>query len=71
MTSGPNRLADSIRDQLDSIAAELDGGDLPRIRRSALNKQAHRLKGLLRWCETRAGYLVPASERKCAQQVES
>lgn len=57
MTGGPNRVADAIRDQLDEIASELDSGDVPRPRRSELNKRAHSLKDLLRWCETRAGYV--------------
>lgn len=56
--SGPNRVADKIRDDLDDIAAELDGGALPQSRRSELNKRAHRLKSLLQWCETRAGYVA-------------
>lgn len=55
--SGPNRLADRLRDDLDDIAAELDGGGISRARRSQLNKAAHRTKDLLRWCETRAGYV--------------
>ena len=57
MTSGPNRLADMCRDRLDDIAAELDSGEADRARRSLLNKEAHRLKDLLRWGETRAGYV--------------
>jgi hypothetical protein len=57
MPSGPNALADRLRDDLDDIASELDGGGVPRSRRSELNKRAHRLKDLLRWCETRAGYV--------------
>jgi len=57
--TGPNLMADKIRDDLDDIAAELDGGGLTRERRSELNKRAHRLKGWLRWCESRAGYVVP------------
>lgn len=57
MSGGPNAMADKIRDELDDIAAELDGGAASRSRRSELNKRAHSLKGLLRWCETRAGYI--------------
>lgn len=59
--SGPNLVADAVRDDLDNIASELDGGDVPRARRSELNKRAHRLKDLLRWLETRSGY-VPATD---------
>lgn len=55
--SGPNRLANQLRDDLDEIAAELDAGGIPRVRRSELNKAAHRTKDLLRWCESRAGYV--------------
>lgn len=53
-----NLTAGKIRDQLDDIAAELDGGNVPRSRRSELNKLAHRLKQVLQWCETRAGYVL-------------
>lgn len=56
MMTGPNRIAAKIRDELDDIAMELDGGSAPRARRRELNKRAHWLKELLRWCETRAGY---------------
>lgn len=54
--SGPTEIAAKIRDQLDDIGAELDGGEVSRSRRSELNKRAHRLKGMLGWYETRAGY---------------
>lgn len=57
MTGGPNRLADKIRDDLDEAGAELDGAAVTRARRSELNKRIHRLKELLAWCETRAGYV--------------
>ena len=53
--SGPKAMADKIREELDDITAEL-GGAAPRPRRSELNKRAHSLKELLKWCETRAGY---------------
>lgn len=55
MLSGPNRIADRLRDELDDLNAELEECR-DRARRSALNKSAHRLKGLLQWAETRAGY---------------
>jgi hypothetical protein len=57
--SGPNALADTIRDELDAIAARLDSGELSREERRPLNKRAHVLKGLLKWCESRAGYREP------------
>lgn len=55
--SCPNSIADKLRDDLDDIASQIDGGGLCREDRKRLNKQAHRLKGLVQWCETRAGYL--------------
>lgn len=57
--TGPSLLADKLRDDLDDIASELDCGELTRARRSELNKQAHRLKDMLRWFESRAGYVPP------------
>lgn len=54
---GPNGMADWCRDELDDIASKLDSGELPRSERRVLNKRAHRLKDLLRFCETRAGYV--------------
>ena len=57
--TGPNAMADKLRDELDDIASEMDSGELPRRRRSELNKAVHRLKALLEWCETRAGYSAP------------
>jgi hypothetical protein len=61
-------IADKIRDELDDIAAELDGGDAPRSRRSMLNKRAHALKEMLRWCETRAGYVRDAADTRDARE---
>ncbi len=55
MLSGPNRMADTIRDRLDDLGAELEECS-ERKERSRINKEMHRLKDLLRWCETRAGY---------------
>lgn len=57
LASGPNQLADKIRDCLDDLGAELEECR-DRKRRSAINKERHRLKELLGWCETRAGYVV-------------
>ena len=57
--NGPSLLADKIRDELDDIGSELDGGALDRAARSALNKRAHRLKQMLHWFESRAGYVEP------------
>lgn len=58
MKSGPNLMADKIRDELDDLAAELDGGGVAKARRSEINKRVHSLKDWLRWCETRAGYVA-------------
>lgn len=55
MKSGPNRLADKIRDELDDLNAQLEEAR-GKAQRSPLNKRVHILKELLRWCETRAGY---------------
>ena len=52
---GPNGLAEVIRDKLVDIAAELDVCT-DRRQRKALNQHAHMIKGMLRWCKTRAGY---------------
>lgn len=57
MKSGPNRIADKLRDDLDEANAALEV-ETRRAERSALNKRIHRLKDLLRWCETRAGYVA-------------
>lgn len=62
--TGPNKMADEIQDRLDEIAAQLDGGELSRGERSQLNKRAHELKGLLRWCKTRAGYVSTQKETR-------
>jgi len=59
--SGPNAIADTIRDELDDIAARLDSAELSREERRPLNKRAHVLKGLLKWCESRAGYIENSS----------
>lgn len=56
--SGPNKLADTISDELDDIASRLDGSDLTKPERKRLSKQKHRLEGLLRWCKSRAGYVA-------------
>jgi hypothetical protein len=60
VTSGPNRLADKIRDDLDALGAQLEEAR-GKEQRSPLNKQMHTLKAMLAWCETRAGY-VPTGE---------
>lgn len=58
LSSGPNRLARQLRDDLDQANVELE--DWPdRARRRELNKRVHRIKEMLRWCETRAGYVRP------------
>jgi hypothetical protein len=62
MTSGPNRLADRLRDGIEDANAELEDCR-DRNRRSELNKEVHRMKGLLRWCETRAGYVCEEADR--------
>ena len=56
MTRGPNGLADVIHDKLDDIAAEMEICE-DRRERKALNKHAHMLKRMLRFFETRAGYV--------------
>ena len=56
MTGGPNGLADVIRDKLNDIAARLEVCT-ERQERKTLNKHAHMLKRMLRFCETRAGYV--------------
>jgi hypothetical protein len=58
---GPNRLAAQLRDDLDANGAVLEDCR-DRAERSRLNKQRHRLKELLRWCETRAGYVPGIGE---------
>lgn len=55
--SGPNRLAAQVRDDIDEANAELEGWP-NKERRLELNKRIHRLKSLLRFCETRAGYVA-------------
>lgn len=52
---GPNRLAAQLRDDLDANGAALEDCR-DRAERSRLNKRRHSLKGLLAWCESRAGY---------------
>jgi hypothetical protein len=54
---GPNRLADTLRDQIDAANAELEEWPA-KPRRRELNKEIHRLKEWVRWCETRAGYVA-------------
>lgn len=54
MSSSLNLLAGKIRDELDDIASDLDGGLADRARRSELNKRAHRLKALLQWVKAGA-----------------
>jgi hypothetical protein len=54
--SGPNGLADKLRDDLDELGAELEVAP-SRAERSRINKRMHLLKQLLRWCESRTGYV--------------
>ena len=58
MISGPNRMANELRDVIDDANAELEVCT-ERAKRSELNKRVHRCKWMLRWCETRAGYVRP------------
>lgn len=57
MRSGPNAMADRIRDDLDDLGATLEVCR-DRKERSRINKQMHALKAVLSWCETRAGYVA-------------
>jgi hypothetical protein len=56
--SGPNRVAAQVRDDIDAANAELESWP-DRGRRRELNKRIHRLKALLKFCESRAGYVAP------------
>lgn len=54
-TSGPNRLAaqceEAIADLLEQKAR------VPRSERRPINQRLHHLRGVLAWCQTRAGYV--------------
>ncbi len=54
--SGPNAIADKLRDELDALGAKIEVAT-SRAERSRINKRMHLLKGLVQWCETRAGYV--------------
>ena len=54
--TGPNSMADKLRDDLDDLGAKLEVATR-RAERSRINKRMHQLKELLRWCESRAGYV--------------
>jgi len=51
-------MADELRDRIDQDNAELEVCT-DRAQRRQLNKRVHRCKWMLRWCETRAGYVRP------------
>lgn len=56
MSGGPNGMAIVCRDKLAEIKAELEACT-DKDQRKALNKHAHLLRRLIRFCETRAGYV--------------
>lgn len=59
-TGGPNSVADRLMDEIDDLNAQLE--ELRGRARKPLNKRLHRLKELLAWCETRAGYVAGLGE---------
>jgi hypothetical protein len=50
------QLADKLRDDLDDLGAELEVAT-KRADRSRITKRVRLVKELLRWCESRAGYV--------------
>lgn len=58
---GPWAMAQKLRDDLDGLNAELEVAET-RLARKALRKRIHLFKGMLAWCETRAGYVMPEKE---------
>ena len=61
MSCGPNGMAIVCRDKLAEIKTELEVCT-DKEQRKALNKHAHLLKRLIRFCETRVGYVSQAAE---------
>jgi hypothetical protein len=57
--SGPNAIADKLRDRLDDLNAELEVVRYRRDRKP-INREIAKIGELLRWCETRAGYVPDA-----------
>ena len=56
--TGPNGLALRLSEQI----AELEAAKAlcrTRVERRPINQQLHTLRGLLAWCESRAGYQPP------------
>jgi hypothetical protein len=47
-------MAAKFREQIAEL--EADRALLPRSERKPINQRLHMVRGLLRWCETRAGY---------------
>jgi hypothetical protein len=51
---GPTGMASKFREQIARLEAERAA--LPRSQRKPINQRLHLVRGLLKWCETRAGY---------------
>jgi hypothetical protein len=53
---GPNGLAALCKDQIAELEAQRK--KLPRAEREAINRRLHTCRMLLKWCQTRAGYVA-------------
>lgn len=62
MTSGPNILADKLRAELADLRATR-GQATTRKQRSVINKRLHLLEHVLRWFESRAGFVRDPAHR--------
>lgn len=51
---GPTGMAAKFREQLVELESQRDL--LPQSQRKPINQRLHMVRGLLKWCETRAGY---------------
>lgn len=52
---GPEGRARWLMDRIAELEAER--AVVPRLERRPINQQLHVLRGLMRWCKTRAGYV--------------